>query len=370
MSFVAPILREELADLAPYRPVDVPGIEVRLDANEAPRCEAPEIAAAVRRAVERVALERYPDPRATELRELLGARYRCDPDALIVGTGSDEVIALVATAFARPRAKEGGGTLPKPVLVVPTPTFVMYRVTGRAHGFKVVDVPLDDAWFVSLRSLRAAIDMMRPNVVFVATPNNPTGVREPHATLAAIAEACASIEALFVIDEAYGEYASDSAASLRREHENVAVLRTLSKIGLAALRIGSIEAAPDVVLALDKVRQPFNLSSVAQAVTCAVLREASDALEDHVNLVRGERARVYQELTRMSGVRPTPSEANFHWIRTERPADDVFRELAEAGILVRSFHERGGRLAQQLRVTVGTKAENDRFLEAMKRCAG
>ncbi len=362
---VGAILREELAELVAYVPKAPPGIEIRLDANEAPPCGAPELRAALRAALDEVWLERYPDPRALELRAALGARWGCDPEALVVGTGSDELIALLATACARPRAG-----LPQPVLVTPTPTFVMYRVTGRAHGFKIVEVPLDRAWRVDVPAMTRAIDMMKPNVVFVATPNNPTGVRESREALAELARAAATIGALVVVDEAYADFASESAASLRAEHANVAVLRTLSKIGLAALRIGALEASPEIVSALNKARQPFNVDALAQAAAVRILRDAGAAVDAHVASIRAERARVFQAIGALERVEAVASEANFHWLRTARPAGEVFDALVARKILVRSFHERGGRLAHQLRVTVGSPGENDRFLEAIAACAG
>jgi histidinol-phosphate aminotransferase len=359
------IFREELAELTAYVPKSPPGIQIRLDANEAPPCNAPELRAALRHASEEVWLERYPDPRAVELRAALAERWGCNPDELVVGTGSDELIALLATACARPRAG-----LPQPVLLTPTPTFVMYRVTGRVHGFKVVEVPLDRAWRVDVPAMARAIDVMKPNVIFVATPNNPTGVREARESLAALARAAGEIGALVVVDEAYGDFATESGASLRAEYPNVAILRTLSKIGLAALRIGALEAGPEVVAALDKSRQPFNVDGLAQAATVRILRDAKGAVDAHVASIRSERARVFAALAAMDRVEALPSEANFHWLRTARPAGEVWQALVEQGILVRSFHERGGRLAHQLRVTVGSPGENDRFLEAIARCAG
>ncbi len=359
------IFRDELADLAPYVPKSPPGVEVRLDANEAPPCAAPELREALRAAAAELRLERYPDPRATELRALLAARYGCAPDDLVCGTGSDEVISIVATACARRRER-----LPQPVVLTPTPTFVMYRVTSRAHGYKVVEVPLDRAWQVEVPVMVRAIEMMTPNVVYVATPNNPTGVREPIETLRAVATAAEAIGALFVIDEAYGEFANESAAALRREFTNVGVLRTLSKIGLAALRVGTLEASTEVVSMLERARQPFNMDALAQAAAVRILRDAGAALEAHVAAIRAERTRVFTELRAMDRLDVVPSEANFHWVRTARPAGEVWDELVAAGILVRSFHERGGRLAHMLRVTVGTAAENDRFLGAIRRCAG
>jgi histidinol-phosphate aminotransferase len=172
--------------------------------------------------------------------------------------------------------------------------------------------------------------------------------------------------ALVVIDEAYVDYAA--AGSLRRLRErfaNVAILRTLSKIGLAALRVGWIEADADVVAALDKARQPFNLSATSQAAAAAVLRDAWDEVREHVASVVGERERITQALAVVPGVSVMPSEANFVWMRTEKAADAVHAALLARGVLVRSFRA-GGRMTQQLRVTIGTRDENDAMLAALE----
>jgi len=352
-------LRPELAELVAYAPATPPGVRVRLDANEAP--PAPEaVREAARAAVARVALERYPDARALELKEAIAARTGAPASSLVVGTGSDELIALLATAMARPR-----GRMPSATVLAPTPTFVMYGVTARAHGLRAVSVPLDAAWDLDLAAMTKAVDVVSPNVVFVASPNNPTGNRMSRDRLEALA--AAAQDALVVIDEAYVDYTSEgSLRALRERFPNVAVLRTLSKVGLAALRVGWVEASEEIVSALDKSRQPFNVSATSQAAAAAVLREAWDAVREHVGEVVAERARVAREIDAMRGAKAHPSEANFVWIETEGPAAGVHEAMLARGVLVRSFHAAGGRMARHLRATIGTRDENDAMLAALR----
>lgn len=354
------LLRPELADLTAYVPHDPPGIEVRLEANEAPAARSPAVRDAVLRAVASVALERYPDPRATRLRAAIAARTGARAEDLLVGTGSDEVISLLVNALARPRERA-----PQAVVLSPTPTFVMYRITARSHGIKPVEVPLDPSWDLDVNMMRRAIEMMEPNVVFVASPNNPTGNRVSRDRLEAVLPAAA--RALFVLDEAYVDYAGDSLRALRAEHPHLAVLRTLSKVGLAALRVGWLEADEALVTEIDKGRQPFNVSATSQIAAAAVLEEAWDELRADVAAVVAARGRLADAIAALPGFSVTPSDANFLWVRTAGAAEAVFEHLVKDGILVRSFHKAGGRLATQLRITVGTDAQHDRLLSSLER---
>jgi histidinol-phosphate aminotransferase len=351
------LLRPELGDLTAYAPVEPPGVRVRLDANEAPPLRSPAVQRAVARALERVALERYPDARARELKGRIAERTGARPEDLLVGTGSDEVISLLLTALARPREDA-----PQAVVLSPTPTFVMYRVTAKAHGLKPIEVPLDASWDLDAGGMKRAIEMTRPGVVFVASPNNPTGNRMSEDRLRALLAAAG--DALVVLDEAYVDYAGPSLRSWRAEHPRLAVLRTLSKVGLAALRLGWLEADEALVREIDKVRQPFNVSATSQAAAAAVLGEAWDEVGAHVAAVVKERGRVEAAL-RASGHDVVPSQANFVWMATSRPAAQVHAALLARGVLVRSFHAAGGRLATRLRVTIGTRDENDAFLETL-----
>jgi histidinol-phosphate aminotransferase len=247
----------------------------------------------------------------------------------------------------------------------------MYRTTMRAHGLKPAEIALDAAWDLDTRTMLAAIDMMRPNLVFIASPNNPTGNSMSADRLDAVVEAARSAGAFPVVDEAYIEYARAAKSGTRKPRApGTGVLRTLSKLGFAALRVGWLEADAELVRELGKARQPFNVSSTSQAAARAVLENVWDEVQEGVGRVISERERVASELAGMSGIDAvTPSDANFLWVRTARSAGDVYAGLVARGVLVRSFHATGGRLANQIRVTIGAPSENDAFLEAVRECS-
>lgn len=359
-SKMAALLRPEISELSAYAPHVPEGITVRLDANEAPLNPSLHLREVIAEAIAKTPMERYPDARSTALREAIAKRTGANAADLLVGTGSDEVISLVLTALSRPRSPA-----PAPVVMTTTPTFVMYRITARGHGQKPVEVPLDAAWDLDVRAMKRAIEMLPPNVVFIASPNNPTGNRMSDDRVLEVLEAADG--ALVIVDEAYVDYAPRSVREWRNEHANLAILRTVSKVGLAALRIGWLEASAELVSEIDKVRQPFNVSATSQAAVAAVLEHAWDDLLAHTAAVKKERERVTEELRAMSVV-VTPSDANFVWIKTPRPAAEVFTELVRKGVLVRSFHHVGGRMTHQLRVTIGSPSDDDRLLEALKPC--
>jgi histidinol-phosphate aminotransferase len=360
---VFPSLRLELQELRSYVPHVPAGIRVKLDANEAPPSSSPAVREAVVRAISAVSLERYPDPRALRLKEAIAKRTGARPEDLLIGSGSDEVISLVLTALARPKEHQ-----PQPVVLTPVPTFVMYRATARGHGQKPVEVPLDASWDLDAGMMTRAIEMMRPNVVFVASPNNPTGNRMSDDRMAAVLDAAK--ESFFIADEAYVDYAPASLRSWRTRYPQLGVLRTLSKIGLAALRVGWLEADEALVGEIDKVRQPFNLSATSQAAAAAVLEDAWDDVQKDVDRIVRARAELASAVAEIDGCSVTPSAANFVWVKTRKPAEEVSGGLVKDGVLVRSFHASGGRMANQLRVTIGSDAENETFVAALKRACG
>lgn len=358
MSFLDDLLRPELADAKPYLPTQGQ-FRVRLDANEAPGLFEPRVSERLGRAFAELALERYPDATAKTLRDAVAERLGVEPNELLMGVGSDEILALLVTAFAKPRRASE-----PPVVVTTSPTFVMYKMSARLRGQRVIEVPLDADWDLAEESMLKALELGAPHLVFIASPNNPTGTLMNRERLERVIRAAS--RSLVVVDEAYIDYADRSQLDLFRTHENVAILRTLSKVGFAALRIGWLVGRPELVRELDKLRLPYNSSGVAQALGAVVVRELWDDVLAVVAKVKGERARLAEALGRLPDVNVSPAQANFLWVRTPGPAGDVFRGLAERGVLVRSFHESGGRLAQQLRVTVGSEAENDELVRAWR----
>jgi histidinol-phosphate aminotransferase len=352
------LLVPELSELTAYVP-EAGDYAVRLDANEAPPLLSSAARARLVEVLADTAWERYPDARATGLRTTIAKHCGIAPEEILVGTGSDELITILITALARPRAPG----LP-PTLLTTTPTFVMYKLSARARGWRVIEVPLDKDWDLSIEPLLRAIEFSPPNLIFVASPNNPTSRLHAKDRLQALIGAARG--SLVVIDEAYIDYADSDHLDLYREHDNVAVLRTLSKVGFAALRVGWLIARPDLIAELDKTRLPYNLPVLSQRLGALVLSELDAERRRIVEQVKLERKRLEQELRGLPRIFPTPSDSNFFWVRTEEPAGDVFTRLAQRGILVRSFHQRGGRLANQLRITVGTARENDALLLALR----
>lgn len=357
-SKVVDLLRPELSELRAYSPH--PGsYRVRLDANEAPPLLSAEARARLAEAAATIAWERYPDAPTDALRAALAARTGVSADEVLVGVGSDELITMLLTAFDRPRDRAQA-----PVVLTTTPTFVMYAMSAKVRGQRVLEVPLDADWDLAMSSLFAAIRVAEPSVVFIASPNNPTGNK---VSLERLTELIMAVpRSLVVIDEAYVDYADENQLALYRRFENVAVLRTLSKIGFAALRVGWLVARPELIREIDKVRQPYNMSSVAQRLGALAVGELAPEIERVIAYVVDERRRVTAALAELGRIRVSESQANFLWIQSERPAAELFEGLKESGILVRSFHARGGRLAHQLRVTLGTAAENDDFLAAFR----
>lgn len=355
----APLLRPELAELTAYAPAPIPAGAVRLDANESPWALSPEARASLASALSRVELHRYPDVRATALREAIAADQGVHPDALVLGCGSDEVIALLLNALAAPRAGADHATV-----LFPTPTFVMYRQTALSLGLRPYGVALDDAFDLALDPLLADLRLRRPNVVFLASPNNPTGTLFSHDRLTALLEA--SGDTLVVLDEAYAAFSGVRYGDLCARFPHAARLQTLSKVGLAALRVGWAILPPGVAAAVEKVRQPYNLNALSQAAALHCMTELRAEIDLAAQRVVAERARVEPMLRAVDGLTVTPTAANFWWIAVPDDAARVSSAMRDRGVVVRSFHAHGGALTRRVRITVGTPAENDRMLEALR----
>jgi len=361
VSFLDDLVRPELADVRPYLPTQG-DFRIRLDANEAPSLFPSALRERLARAFSELSLERYPDARSAELRRAIARRLDVEPDELLLGVGSDELLALLMTALVKPRRASEA-----PIVLTTSPTFVMYKMSARLRGLRVIEVPLDAEWDLAEESMLRALEVGPPHLVFIASPNNPTGTVMDPGRLERVIQAAS--RSLVVVDEAYVDYADRHRLDLFRGYENVAVLRTLSKVGFASLRLGWLVGRPELVRELDKVRLPYNSSGVSQALGALVVGELWDEVLSVIQTVKSERARLAEALGRLSGVSVSPAQANFLWVRTPGSAEGIFRALAERGILLRSFHQTGGRLAQQLRITVGSPAENDELVRVWRELA-
>lgn len=351
------LFRPELDELSAYG-VSPTLPAVKLDANESPWPLPPEARARIAAAMHTIELHRYPDGRATELREALGRGLGGSPDEYVLGAGSDELISLLATAMARPRVAAA-----RPVVVFPEPTFVMYRLTSRAHGWEPIGVPLDRDWDLDTDAMAATLERTSPNLVYYATPNNPTGNCFSRDRIEQLVESFP--DTLHVIDEAYGAYCAQSFATWRERHPQCGLMGTLSKVGFAGIRVGWVRLHEALSREVEKVRQPFNLNSVSQAIATLALTDLAPLLEEHVTSIVAERARLKPRLDRHEALRCFPSDANFLLVEYAGDVARLCDALLDQSIAVRQFPNGDGRLQRCIRITIGTPEENGRLLEAL-----
>ena len=344
------LFRPELRALRAYEAGEPQGL-LKLDANENPFPAPPELMARVGAAAAALELNRYPDPGAAALRRVLAVRSGWPPEGLLLGNGSDDLIVLLLAACG------GEGA----TLLVPTPTFSMYRHIALTLGWRVEEVPLTPSFALDEAALAERAAGCSPRLSIFASPNNPTGNLFDRGVMERYARAATG---LVVIDEAYHDFARESVVDLLRAHRNLVVLQTLSKIGLAGLRLGVLLADAQVAGELNKVRLPYNVSSFSQAAARVVLEE-SGFLEAQIESIIEERGRVSAAMARLPGVTVFPSDANFILLRTGRPSRKVFEDLRHKGILVRDLGGNPGLLRDCLRVTIGTPEENQALLAAL-----
>ena len=340
---------EVLAQLA-YRVESTAGY-VLLHANESPHPLPAELRARLAEAVAGVALHRYPEGAGDAVKAAL-ARTLPLPEgaALMLGNGSDELIQILTTAVAR----EGATVL------APDPTFVMFRAYAMHAGVRYVAVPLAGDFQVDERAMLAAIERERPALVWLASPNNPTGRAVPVGTIERIVAATPGVVA---VDEAYADYAEGTLVPRVMEFPNLVVLRTLSKIGFAGARLGYAIGHPAWIAEMDKVRSPYNVNALTQAAV-PVLLAAADVFAAQIAAVRSERARLAGALAAVPGFAVCPSQANFLLVRVP-DAPRVAAALRAAGVLVKNLHGHHPLTTHCLRITVGTPAENDTLLRAL-----
>ena len=345
------IIRAEIRALKGYTVPDATGM-VKLDAMENPYPLPQELRARLGRLVEQASINRYPDLSATALKaDLRRALQVPDGMGVMLGNGSDELIQMVAMAAAGP-----GG-----VVFSVEPTFVMFRMIATFAGARYAGVDLREDFSLDIERTLAAIERERPGVVIITYPNNPTGNHFDAGLIERVIEAAPGV---VLLDEAYHAFAADSFMSRLPRHPNLLVMRTLSKLGLAGIRLGVLAGGAALLEELGKVRLPYNINTLTQIVAREMLQHV-DVLTEQAGATKLERSRLMQELRRVAGVTAYPSDANFILFRTSK-AERVFEGLKQRGVLIRSLHGSHRLLADCLRVTVGTPDENTAFLTALK----
>ena len=348
--FVAAVVRPEIRKLTAYEVTPAAGL-IKLDAMEVPYPLPPEVRAKIAAAVAEVPVNRYPDGGAANVKAALREAFAIPESfGLVLGNGSDELIQMLTVAVAARDA----------TIMAPDPSFVMYRMNAVYAGVRFVGVPLTADFALDLAATLEAIEREQPALVFLAYPNNPTGNLFAADDIEAVLRAAPG---LVVVDEAYHAFAGTSFLPRLSEFPNLVVMRTVSKIGMAGLRLGYAIAAREWTAELEKIRQPYNLNALTQAVAPVLIRESA-LLEAQAASIKAERSRLGAALATLPGVEVFATHTNFVLARVP-DAPRWFDRLREAGILVKNLHGWHPLLAHCLRITVGTPEENDAVLAAL-----
>ena len=355
MSAASKVLRPEIQAMHAYQVADASGL-VKLDIMESPYGLPEDLAAEVGRIVSKLSLNRYPVPTAHKLRALIKEVMQVPAGCeVLLGNGSDECIQYITAAIAR----EGA------VVMAPSPSFAMFSMHALYFRVRFVGVALREDFSLDIEAFLAAMAKEQPSVVWVAFPNNPTGNAFSVTDIERILRAAPG---LVVIDEAYQPFAGTTFMPRLAEYENLVVMRTVSKIGMAGLRLGYVCGRPEWIEAFNKTRSPFNVNVVTEAVAIKLLQN-KQVLDAQAAKVLEERERVRPELKRLSGLTVYPSAANFLLVRVagaKGAATRVFESVRTQGVLVKDFSGGHPQLENCLRLTIGTPEENRILVAALR----
>ena len=343
------LVKEKVQSLKAYHVENI-DCEIKLHANENSFPLPPEILKQFEEVFQSTELNRYPDPDCGPLKQTLAKRLNVAPENLAIGNGSDELIQILLQVFCDPGETVG----------FPDPTFAMYAIIAQGMGLKSQTHPLDDQWDFKAESFLETMETSQARIVFLSYPNNPTGNCFSASEVQKVIE---NFSGIVVLDEAYHDFAGKSFLSELSKHNNLVILRSLSKIGLAALRVGYAVADPIIIDQIDKVRLPYNSNSLSQRLTDRLLNHFAPVQKQLDALIK-ERNKMTQELSKLKSLKVFPSDANFVLFRLEQDSGTIFKRLMENGILVRNLSQHP-RLKNCLRVTIGTPDENRAFLEKM-----
>ncbi len=347
-------IRQDVQSMHAYAIQPSAGL-VKLDAMENPFSLPPELQRELGERLGRVAINRYPSQCVAEVAAALSRFVDLTGGCkLIIGNGSDELIDILSVACDVPGA----------VVLAPLPGFVMYEMSARLRGLKFVGVPLTTNFELDEAAMLNAIEQHRPAITYIAYPNNPTANLFDEHIIERIVDAVGQQNGLVVFDEAYQPFSSRTWLPRLGQHDHVLVLRTLSKFGLAGVRLGYLCGPQALVNEIDKVRPPYNVSALnAEAALFAL--EHADEYARQAALLRSERARLVAALQDLPGVQVFPSEANMVLVRV-RDAKAAFDGMKLRGVLVKHIAGLHPLLANCLRLTVGTPQENDLMIRALK----
>ncbi|MDD6289940.1 MAG: histidinol-phosphate transaminase [Eggerthellales bacterium] len=340
----------QLEQLVPYDPKYLPA-KIMNSANENPQDVEEQIKREAMSAVRNVKLNRYPDPLANELRDLIAEANGLDRNQVLLGNGGDELLFNLALAYGGPGRK---------FLNMP-PTFSVYQNNAQLTGTEVVNVPRLVDYSIDEQAVLDRVSQGDIDFVIVTSPNNPTGQLAPEDFVLKLLDAT---DALVMVDEAYFEFSRTTLRPYLMQHQNLVLLRTFSKaFSLAGVRLGYLLGNECVIREFLKVRQPYSVDAVSQAIGKVVFQNRAK-FEPGIIQIISERQRMLEELAAIPGVDPYPSDSNYILFKVAQ-AGQVWQQLFDQGILIRDF-SKARYLEGSLRVSVGTPQENDQFLAALR----
>ena len=352
-NLVEQIIRPEILRLSPYHVPSSSGM-IKLDAMENPYSLPETLQEEIAQLVTTISANRYPDSNSVSLKSSLRETMEIPMGMdIMLGNGSDEIIQIIALALARPGA----------VLMSVEPAFVMFRMIATYSNMEYIGVPLKADFSLDLDLMLDAITKHQPAIIFIAYPNNPTGNLFDVEAVSRIIE---SAPGVVVVDEAYHAFAGSSFIDKLSEYPNLLLMRTLSKLGLAGLRLGFLTGRPEWLIQLEKVRLPYNVGVLTQEVARKIL-QYPDILQQQVDAIKAERVVMNKYLNVLDGVEVFPSDANFILFRVNK-ASQIFSELKQRNILIKNLDGSHPLLKNCLRVTIGTPDENKQFLQALQEC--
>ena len=355
MTTAQDIIRPDVLAMTSYPVPDSTGL-IKLDAMENPYALPADLAQRLGEHLAGVALNRYPAPRPAELlakiKRTMNVPAACD---VLLGNGSDELISMMSMACSKPGAK----------VVAPVPGFVMYEMSAKFAHLEFIGVPLKADFTLDADALIAAIDEHAPALVYLAYPNNPTGTLYDDADMERVI--AAAKRSLVVIDEAYQPFAEKSWMPRAAEFDNVVVMRTVSKLGLAGIRLGYMAGRPGWIMQFDKVRPPYNINVLTQA-TADFLLDHLAVLDAQAADLRVQRAALASEVAALPGMTVFPSAGNFLLVRVPDAAV-AFETLLTSRVLIKNVGKMHPLLANCVRLTVGTAEENAHMVAALKKLA-
>lgn len=344
-SLIRPVIQE-----MPPRYVQRKGGGIRLDANESPYNLSDGLKEGLLRELAKAELNRYPDPEARALRDLLAARHEVHPEQILVANGSDDLIQVLMLLFWAPGAK----------MMLPVPTFGMYGTIGRIAGYDIAEVHLDYLFDLPEEDMVALARREGVKLILLSSPNNPTGNRFSEERIVRLVE---ESDAMVVLDESYAPFCGQNFIKRLRRYENLAVVRSLSPYGFAGIRVGMLFGAKDLVFEASKVRLPYSLDTLSQ-VTARFLLEHDGETNALVERVVAGRKWLLEKMSEIRGVTAYPSDSNMILFKVAGSGESVYRKLADHGVHISNL-SKPGRLYNCLRVSVGNEEENGRFIEAL-----